>query len=208
MEQSLEIRWFYKHHKIVQPIFDWFHAIGGDKDNPITKRTDYYLNEFDKGKLGIKLRDGQLEIKQRIAAISNHDNPWHNKGIIEVYDKCEFNIAKDDKFSDQIIKGENHEDWIALTKERKIIKVTADENKILPGTVMIDDGCSVEITKLFIKDHHWWTFCVEAYAKKHDIKTNLKATLDFISSTFKSTDIFKLKLSTGYPTWLLLQIRK
>jgi hypothetical protein len=204
MQQSLELRWIFKGDKGKKRALDWFHSIGGDKHNPESVRTDYYLNNFNNGSMGIKLRENQLEIKERLSILSKYDKLWKDKGTIEFYNKGEFNIESHDKFSSKIIKGKKHEKWIALLKKRRLAKINILDNfKICPASVIIDDGCSVEITTLSLKDKRAWTLCFEAYAKHNDLDENFYKTFNFIADSFKVVQhILKPELSMGYPAWL------
>jgi hypothetical protein len=162
------------------------------------------LNNFYNGALGIKLRENQLEIKTRLEGLSQHDHKWNDKGRMEVYSKCEFDIAAKDQFSFEILHKKKHEKWIPLHKRRSLAKIKTNGSiKIYPGFIKIDDGCSVEITRLKLEDQNGWTFCVEAYSRKKDIYDNFQEAMHFISNTFKKSDeILKPELSMGYPSWL------
>jgi hypothetical protein len=71
-QQSLEIRWFFKGDRGRKHTLDWVRTIEADKNNPESTRTDFYLNNFYNGALGIKLRENQLEIKTRLEGLSQH----------------------------------------------------------------------------------------------------------------------------------------
>lgn len=206
MQQSLELRWFFKDDKGKKQALDWFHTIGGDKHNPESIRTDYYFNNFNNGSLGIKLRENQLEIKEKLPVLSKYDELWKDRGNIEFYNKGEFNIDPHDKFFSKITKGGKHEKWIALVKKRRLakIKITDTDNvEICPGSVLVDDGCSIEITTLTLKDDHWWTLCFEAYAKRNKMDDNFFNSFGYIADSFETLyPLLKPKLSMGYPAWL------
>jgi hypothetical protein len=202
MQQSLEIRWFFKNEEKAKQVYDWFLAIEGNIDNPENKRTDFYLNHFFKGTLGIKLRGEELEIKEKVSEVNQHE--WNNLGKIEIYNKLEFNPASKDPISLKMDQHKKYEKWVALQKKRKLLKIdTMDSIKIYPGKRIINDGCSVEITRLKLKGKKWWTFCIEAYAKEKNIYNNMDGVVKYISETFRDLQhIVKPNLSMGYPSWL------
>jgi hypothetical protein len=203
MQQSFEIRWFFKKEENREQVLDWLYNVEGGIDNPENERTDFYLNHFFKGTLGIKLRGEQLEIKEKVAHKVKH-HKWDDLGKIEIYNKLEFNSASKDAIVPKQDEYKKHEHWIALKKKRKLIKIdTGHALRIYPGNEIIPDGCSVEVTNLELNDEHWWTFCIEAYAKEKDIYNNLDEVLCYITKTFSNLKhIVKPRASMGYPFWL------
>ncbi|MEJ2758044.1 MAG: hypothetical protein P8046_06115 [Anaerolineales bacterium] len=84
-----EIRWFVP-GPLPQPIQAWFKAFGKRVVQP--PRTDSYLHGLD-ATLGIKTREGSLEVKQRTAG--HGDFTFHSKitGQVESWVKWSFPLA-------------------------------------------------------------------------------------------------------------------
>ncbi|MFN2285080.1 MAG: hypothetical protein ACK2UQ_11710, partial [Anaerolineae bacterium] len=63
MFPTVETRWFYP-GIIPSDVLAWYHY-GERAPEAQPTRIDYYLRLSDHGDLGIKLREGRIEIKQR-----------------------------------------------------------------------------------------------------------------------------------------------
>lgn len=63
MYPTAEVRWFHR-GKVPLDVMAWFLRLHGEPEEP-GHRVDYYLRLSDADALGIKLRDGRIEIKTR-----------------------------------------------------------------------------------------------------------------------------------------------
>lgn len=172
MYKSKEIRWFFKENN--ETITKWF----SDKEKLLSKtkpRIDFYLPLPGKEDLSVKLREGNVEIKQRHGEPMLHHLTKNATGYLEDWVKWSFNVEdKDnvegkDKEASGIIKDKNT-NWIEVYKERIGIKLTKNPD----GTENIVDiiervpfGCQVEYTRILIDKKEWFTFGLEWFGDTH-----------------------------------------
>src|SRR5689334_15836686 len=103
MDVSFEMRWFTDYRD--QIIVDWFARMGFDFD-AVKSRTDYYLITNLKDDLGIKLREGNIELKQRRSRTEAVSITASATGYIEEWAKWSFNISSTDTESKSILEDE------------------------------------------------------------------------------------------------------
>ncbi len=117
MLSSTELRWFYP-GKLPEAISAWFTAeYLGKALEPPEKREDIYLYiASDCDYMGIKLRQGRLEIKWRKAELGIVNITKGVEGKLESWDKwCEDSTAKN--FQPQSVIDKSH--WVRVYKVRQ-----------------------------------------------------------------------------------------
>ena len=203
MYPSVEIRWFYQ-GQLPTAVFDWFTAIddGLVKEPP---RTDYYLNPLTHDGIGIKLREGRIEVKQRVQTMQTVQVGEHICGIIEQWQKWSFLLSEQDEFTESIQSSQ----WIAVTKSRQIQSFRSEWGKKLqaqfPGLPMEAD-CRIELTELLVQDAQWWTLGLESYGDDETaVSTKLLPAIDWIFSSRYMPQLDN-QASFGYSQWLLLSL--
>lgn len=163
--KSREIRWFFKNNN--HYIMEWFsnQGIEFSKTEP---RTDFYLPLPGKEDLSIKLREGNIEIKQRTQSPVGHSLTARAIGSLEHWDKWSFDVEDQDGLSTSITKEKGY-NWTAVYKERIGVKVTTNDD----GTVDIRNikeevsfGCQIEYTRLLIDKEEWFTFGLEWFGSQ------------------------------------------
>lgn len=166
MFKSREIRWFIK---TVNPaITRWFSGNGQTFENT-DSRTDFYLPLADKTDIGIKLREGNIEIKQRINQAEKGEISAIAKGNFENYIKWSFSTATEDELSRDILQ-KNKYTWLEVKKERMGFKLLETE-KGKTSMVNIDEdipyGCQIEYTRININNNTWYSFGLEWFGPEH-----------------------------------------
>lgn len=195
---TAEIRWFIK-GKIPSNIFDWFIALNNNYVNQ-PKRTDYYLQLNSSDSLGIKHREGRIEIKQRINQIGNISPGISISGIAEKWQKWSYELKEaNNNIPDTVLQN----NWLPVSKTRILINYGITEDNIIAqkGEVTYKNGCLTEITSVKIKNQDWWTMGIEAYGEEKRLKDNLVLISHLILND-KSDIQFSLKDSLSYPGWL------
>ena len=160
MYKSKEIRWFDKEENKI--ITKWFSDLGIKFSN-INPRTDFYLQIPDRVDMSIKLREGNVEVKQRSGQPELFELTNSAKGYLENWVKWSFDVEANDSEATSIIKEKRY-NWIEVYKERLGVKMTLkqdDSLKIHNIKEILPAGCQVEYTKLKIKNKEWFTFAVE-----------------------------------------------
>lgn len=165
MYKSKEIRWFS--HTENEAIGKWFEENGFSFENANT-RTDYYLPLKDQDDIGIKLREGNIEIKQRTSRSPKEKLAKSVKGYFEHYIKWSFTSAEEDPLFQEIIEEEKYH-WLAVRKERIGFKLKENKNGSIIRVKMdeyLEYGCQVEYTRLKIKGELWYTLGLEWFGDK------------------------------------------
>lgn len=165
MFKSREIRWFYPTE--LKSVEKWFMDNGYTFENA-DPRTDYYLPLKNQDDIGIKLREGNVEIKQRIARTKKENISELANGYFENYIKWSFSSAERDPLFQEIIEGEKF-NWLGVRKERIGYKLKENQNGSIIR-VKLDEfpefGCQVEYTRIKIKEELWYTLCLEWFGEK------------------------------------------
>ena len=159
MVASKEIRWFFDHEN--KQISDWF-ASKNCKFETTKPRTDYY-KKLHQDNLSIKLREGNVEVKERIGKGVRKQIGKLANGYFENWAKWSFNVNTDDAESKNIIFNHDQE-WIDVLKSRIGLKVILDQNgnyQFLPISDRVDYGCQIEYTRIQTKGKIVYTFGLE-----------------------------------------------
>jgi hypothetical protein len=203
MLSSTELRWFYP-GKLPEAISAWFATESlGKALEPPEEREDIYLYvASDCDYMGIKLRQGRLEIKWRKAELGIVNIVKGVEGKLETWDKwCEDSTAQN--FQPQSVVDKAH--WVRVSKIRQQRKYQVLEQNLVqdvPLDASIDQGCNVEITQLGIGGNDWWSIALEAFGNSTD---NLYLVADKV---FQDYDALFLQAnnSFAYPSWLNIAI--
>ena len=145
---SIEIRWFQR-GAIPAQVREWF---GRFDFGPVLRqeRTDTYLFTHDDG-MGIKLREGQVEIKQRQARLGMLTVRPHARGKVETWYKWSYPLEKNELPGNLTIPDSN---WIDVAKDRLLVQSGL--------TVPEKSGYQVELTSVRVRRQDWWSFGIEA----------------------------------------------
>lgn len=191
--RTLEIRWFSPHSP-PEAIRTWFRSLGPVEVQP--PRTDLYLRGLGDA-LGIKLREGRLEIKQL----------EREYGRITFADGVEGHVRAWTKSSFELTPGEEAptSGWVAIEKSRQILYFESGAEGRLsvaaPGTYP-QRGGGVELTEVRSPDgQRWWTLGIEVVGPAVEQTVILTALTGRI---FTPQINFSLPVSASmdYPAWL------
>jgi hypothetical protein len=202
MFPTAEVRWFTQ-GAIPSEVLRWFHESGkAFEEQPL--RVDYYLRIVEGESLGVKLREGRLEIKQRQGKPEIVHFDKHIIGWVERWRKWSFELAGTSSVLDGMRTSANH--WIGVRKERKLRtylvtgkgSVTSDR---AGGNIL--HGCGWELAKIGIGGigEAWWSLGFEAFGLEVELRDILLHVAGPILRK-KATPIFDLDNSYGYPRWL------
>ena len=100
MYKSKEIRWFFDEEN--EQLYGWFNDQGLDF-NYIPPRIDYYHIPSLKANLGIKLREGRIEVKQRFGGPQPGQLSSCCKGFYEEWIKWSFEIEEQDREQNDVL---------------------------------------------------------------------------------------------------------
>ena len=195
---SAEIRWFIK-GEIPADVFDWFIGLN---ENYITQpeRTDNYLILSKDDSLGIKLREGRIECKQRLKQIGKISPGISVEGMAEKWKKWSFELIESkDEFSGML----SDKEWLPVQKKRILVNYGISEEKIIAQKEPFNykNGCITEITSVKAKNEQWWTLGLEAYGEVNRLLDNLVLISHLILNDRSNVQLI-MKDSMGYPGWI------
>lgn len=203
MLTTTELRWF-KLGTLPKEITQWFQHQLGDLAPP-EEREDVYLYTPGCEYMGIKLRQGRLEIKWRKAELGNLRFGEKVEGKVEKWGKWLCEDPTQQSFQPQNVVGKS---WVSVKKkrsQRKYQVISGESIVAVSVNQSIDQGCNVEITQLSINGNNWWSLAFEAFGEDDCLMNNLKAVA---SDVFKNYQGFQLQPqdSFAYPSWLSLVV--
>lgn len=199
MLTTAELRWFYP-GKLPQAVIHWFNNEQlGKHLAPTEEREDTYLYVPESDFVGIKLRQGRLEIKWRKAEL---DNLEFGKvtGKAEKWAKWLCEDASNESFQPQVVIGKKA--WVSIQKVRtqRKYQVSLEQTVVaIPINDSSDRICSVELTQLKIHNDLWWSLAFEASG--NELTDTLKIVAEWVLQ-FYCEPTLSLPDSYAYPIWL------
>lgn len=197
---SAEVRWFFE-GSLSPEIDEWF-SLGHSISKP-ESRADHYLVFPVSSSVGVKFRDGKLEIKPLVKVLVDSTYPQGIVGHAQMWEKWSYG-DKDSKpllvpLQEMLTKDTQR--WITATKERRLWKISMDQDSVIE----VDpesrprNGCNVELTKIHVNDLLYWSFGFEAFGDP----TRVEEYLDKVAKHVFADQRFPRKFSTGHPSGLL-----
>jgi len=202
MQRSAEVRWFFA-GAVPHAMRNWFLPDGSP---PAFTRTDEYL-AFPTANVGVKFRQGNLEIKSLIQNCGVHT--WDPiAGRVQTWMKWAESGPELAGFRKRVIRRRSL--MIAVTKARSLRRFSFDRgvHEIAADTTRFPaDGCNVELTDIRLGRTRHWTFGFEAFARAHprritDVVHETAARL-FDERAPPASRGFAVSNSLSYPEWLL-----
>lgn len=191
MTPSTEVRWFFE-ATIPKSVSDWFDLFHAEEEDP---RTDYYLNHTGTARLGIKLREENIQIKTHIANLALPELMEIVEGQVAKYEKWNFPVISNEEWSTLIQRPEV---WIPVKKMRKMMLFTLEGGYPDPVDMeeRLEEGCEVELSQVEVMDKPYWSIAFEAFGQASDI--NLQKTVQEIFETHSCPASFTKEKSFGY----------
>ncbi len=183
MLTSAELRWF-KRGKLPQEISKWFQQddLEGQLQQP-EEREDLYLYSPGIEYLGLKLRQGRLEIKWRKAELGVQWFGNRVEGKVEKWGKWLCQDSTGESFQLTDIVGEKS--WVSVKKVR---------------SQRLYENCALELTQLNIGGNDWWSLAFEA-SDDDSLIDNLKTIANLVFKTYNGLEL-QAQDSYAYPSWL------
>ena len=200
MLPSVEVRWFGA-GEAPGDVREWFLARGGDAA-PAPTRTDYYLRVVEGDGMGIKLREGRFEAKQRERRFGVVEFGDGVAGQVESWRKWSY-LLDDPRAGSADGEGASPF-WVAVTKERsqKFCSLDgADKVRHAAPGELLDLGCALELTRVTVNDEPWWTVGLEAFGDETRLPEALTLVAQRLSAAANAPRL-AAEDSYGYPKWL------
>ena len=208
MLTTTEMRWF-KQGNLPTAVLHWFEQdyLGGQLESAAARDDVYLCLDQANVQLGIKLRQGRLEIKWRQAELGIWQFGQQVQGKAEVWGKWLCEDPTSNYFQPATVVEKNS--WVSVHKVRsqRFYRVVPDASVIaVPSTESPSQGCSIEITQLSIKGSAWWSLAFEAFGDEALLTVNLQAVANWVFSTNTSDLKLLAQDSYAYPSWLSLAV--
>lgn len=201
MLSTAEVRWFAQGERPL-PVVAWFRGLEAPlwEEEP---RVDHYLPLRDTDSVGIKVREGRVEIKRRYRAPRPVHFGGNLSGSLEWWTKWGFDLREGPQ---PLETFEDLAAWTAVRKTRMMHGYAIERGTdvvTLSGATPPDQGCSVELTQVSVEEQLWWTLGFEAIGELAALEKILQVTVRHVLA---DADVLKLGLeaSFGYPRWLQL----
>ena len=202
MYPTVEVRWFYE--GMVPPaVLQWFQQA----DQELVQqppRMDYYLRITDREGLGIKLREGRIEIKQRhqqLGIVRFHERV---AGAIEYWRKWSFELGE--MHGGLAVRAAVDSSWIGVSKARGLrrYRLTGERKVVAMSTeAYADRGCDLELTNVRVGEKAWWSLSFEAFGSEPTLRENLLLVAKQVFAIGEPPAL-DARDSCGYPKWLML----
>jgi hypothetical protein len=163
---------------------------------------DYYLRIDEGDGLGVKLREGRIEVKQRYGRQEMVRFGESAAGVVERWRKWSFRLAESG-----IVEAALHgmsASWIGVRKERALrtFQVGGDRRvRAAPGGEVLGAGCGWEVAKVECAGEVWWSVGFEAFGEEVERRDTLLSVADHILSAGEAP-VLEQEDSYGYPRWL------
>ena len=197
MQQPLftrEVRWFDR-GEIPPELQSWFDRLGEKQVQP--PRVDLYLAGMD-ASVGIKLREGLLEIKPRLEDFGIQMFLTGVAGRVGNWSKWSFSLADGDW------PGSEAAHWIPVEKVRQIFYFRFDHGEIAlskPGEIP-ESGGGLELTAVSLAgEERWWTLGFEVIGPQEEQGEILTRLVRHVFDR-QSSPMLSVEKSLSYPEWL------
>ena len=197
---SGEARWFF--HGAASGAADNWLAFD-EPEEVQDQRTDRYLVLPGCETVGIKIREGNFEIKAQASpsrpvtytdAVAGFCNTW-----------VKWSRSADD-FSGITDRPRDDERWVFVRKQRrvKLFSLESGEPEEVPyGGRRLAAGCQVERTDIEVLSgaDRWWSFSFEAFGEPAELLRNLELTVRHVANRNAAISL-REDDSMSYPEWL------
>ena len=200
MFPTVEVRWFYR-GQVPLEVEAWFQQSAGRVERHPC-REDHYLRLTDTPGLGIKLREGRIEVKQRVRKHSVVHFHERVTGIMEHWRKWSFQLAEARRALLSIAVPTTS--WIPVRKERMLrtYRLTVEEFVVPVSTPEpFRQGCEMELTGVHVAEQDWWTLAFEAFGEESVLQEQLELVARHVFAAHKPPS-FNASHSRGYADWL------
>jgi hypothetical protein len=196
----MEARWFFE-GTIEPEILTWFQQQEPPAGSQ-SSRTDYYLLLPGDDSLGIKLREGQVEVKSRFRQLGAVELHPRMTGLVGHWRKWSFPLAEAEANLAGLATPPSA--WMAVEKTRQLLRYRfTPDNRLLPAPAdeAADRGCELELGQIKIEEQTWWSLCFEAFGNEADLEEIFMQATKQILSTARPPRL-EIHHSHSYPGWL------
>ena len=204
---TAEIRWFFN-GAVPKGIEEWYgKGLPGTLAEQSKPREDIYFLWPERDEVGLKLREGRLELKIRSHSEGFSSGDERISGLQEVWEKERWDYSEDD--DNQVVRSFLAEDLrglrIKVTKTRQQRKYEFNENGTLTPVPMRKRGdrvAIIELTELTVDGKHAWSLAFDIIGPADEIDSLRAQALETLLADYPGPALTSDN-SFGYPGWLL-----
>jgi hypothetical protein len=204
MLPTAEVRWFGE-GPVPPELRGWFQRRGpGVVAQP--RRVDFYLHLPDTDSLGVKLREGRIELKQRQRQFGVVPFPGRAAGLVEHWRKWSFGLAAAEAALVSAVASSTA--WIGVSKERGLHRYQVTEGGEVvaaSGTGFPGRGCDLELTRIRVGAREWWSLGLEVFGEESTLHARLLLVAGRVLAAGPSLGLDE-RDSFGYPAWLRMVV--
>lgn len=201
MFPTTEVRWFFEGPVPVSVRF-WFGAVAGQP--ALEQRTDRYVRPASPDGLGVKWREGKLEIKRLRAVLGEERFHARVAGRVESWRKWSFPLA------DAAELTRPGGDWVEIEKRRRVRYFAAPPDadvRPLENGEQTRHACGLELGEVRVGDDEeavWWSVCLEAFGPDESaLADRLRRVAAHVVAGADPPDL-PAEAALSYPAWLSL----
>ncbi len=198
MLHSAEVRWFLLGSVPIQTVY-WFDPTSSLSPE---ERTDRYLVFPGCESVGVKVRQGNFEIKALRGAAETTWFPGSVSGRTDCWVKWSYNGPAAEAWI-ETLAGES-EGWVDVAKVRWQRRFALEAGHPVETTTDTwpDEGCNVELTRVLARSQEWWSLAFEAFGEPGRVREILRRVGVYFFVSQPPLDSFLVVNSCSYPTWL------
>ena len=208
MFPTIEVRWFGE-GSVSRIVRTWFDQCQGEISGHQV-RVDTYLGIPGSDALGIKIREGRLEIKYRTHRFGPVQLHRQVNGLVEQWRKWGLMLGPNQ--FDSIVTNPSEPYWIRVQKERQLRSYQLVPNDLLSlevGEKGAEDNvttnkvrrCDVELTSIQVENRRWWSLAIEASGQTDRTYEDLIFVFSQLSESNEPPRLTAGN-SFSYPSWL------
>jgi hypothetical protein len=197
---TAEIRWFFQ-EPLSAYALTWFCQPGHWlREEP---RADHYLLLPSIETVGVKLRQGRLEVKASLGRPRTQRLPFQTVGQAQAWVKWSSPQSTSSDWIEEITAM--HEEWVVVEKERWIRRFALEDGEPVEFEAsegFPTEGCNVELSRIRARSAPWWSLAFEAFGELPETDAILKAVATHFLHVHEPPLPLKLADSSSYPTWI------
>src|SRR2546428_9625645 len=172
MVTTAEVRWFFE-GPLPEEVKQWFWR-NSLALSPAPCEDHCLLFPAALG-LGLKLREGRLEIKPLVESLGVRTFTADVAGTVQVWKKEAYGEPAFKEF--ERLRTSTPHLWITVRKKRTLRKFSLESATLVEvpaDRVFLRDGCNVEVTEITVEGSAYWSFNFEAYGNPARVEDYLQ----------------------------------
>lgn len=199
-----ELRWFFD-GPIPSQVEEWFSKLDGTPPRP-KSRDDVYLIVTGRDDFGVKLREGNLELKWRTGSEPFKGQGREEIGFKELWDKRGWKYSNEELVDAGFEAPDLAGPRVKVHKMRRQRKYEVDQSGAFGPVSIVDQpdrACVIELTGLKRNGEPAWTLGFDAIGTADEVDKILAQGVERLLAAYTGPALTSER-SFGYPKWLAL----